>query len=109
MSYLGDICCEWYFQDIHEASMKVYTQALIDTRTSGKRFKNVNSNYDIIGENTENYVKTFISIADFLPKVKRIYDDVGADTKLKIIRLGVAVIHAVKGGEINLEDLLILM
>lgn len=77
--------------------MKVYTQALIDTRTSGKRFKNINSNYEII------------PITDFLQKVKRIYDDVAADTKLKIIRLGVAVIHAAKGDEINLDDLLILM
>lgn len=89
--------------------MEVYKQALIDTKTSDKRFKNVNSNYEIIDENTANYVEKFISITDFLQKVKRIYDDVGADTKLKIIRLGVAVIHAVKGDEINLNDLLILM
>lgn len=88
--------------------MEVYKQALIDTRTSYKRFKNVNSNYEIIDENTANYVEKFLSITDFLQKVKRIYDD-GADTKLKIIRLGVAVIHAVKGDEINLNDLLILM
>lgn len=89
--------------------MEVYKQALIDTKTSDKRFKNVNSNYEIIDENTANYVEKFISITDFLQKVKHIYDDVGADTKLKIIRLGVAVIHAVKGDEINLNDLLILM
>ena len=89
--------------------MKVYTQALIDTRTSDKRFKNVNNNYEIIGENTANYVETFIPVADLLQRVKRIYDDVGADRKLKIIRLGVAVIHAVKGDEINLDDLLILI
>ena len=89
--------------------MEVYKQALIDTKTSDKRFKNVNSNYEIIDENTANYVEKFISITDFLQKLKRIYDDVGADTKLKIIRLGVAVIHAVKGDEINLNDLLILM
>ena len=88
--------------------MEVYKQALIDTRTSYKRFKNVNSNYEIIDENTANYVEKFLSITDFLQKVKRIYDD-GAYTKLKIIRLGVAVIHAVKGDEINLNDLLILM
>ena len=74
-SYLGDICCEWYFQDIYTTSMKIYTQALIDTRTSDKRFKNVNNNYEIIGENTANYVETFIPVADLLQRVKRIYDE----------------------------------
>ena len=89
-SYLGDFCCEWYFHDFQTALKEVFF------RRSGKIFENIVSNDENDHENKNNYDKVSAAVAKFLRRVKLIYDAVGADRKLKLMKLGVAVLYASK-------------
>ena len=88
--YLGDFCCEWYFHDFQTALKEVFL------RRSGKMFENFISNDENYHKNINIHDKTSVAIVKFLRRVKRIYDDVAADRKQKIVNLCVAVIHATK-------------